>query len=224
MFPGTKNLIELHGSLYRTRCEKCRETKENYESPICDALRGKGAPDPGTPDVKIPVEQLPKYVRINVCHVMCLFFKQKRNEIAMVLLLALSILELPEIRSTFYSFDVPPFQVYFLRRPASTWYSLVRRKLRGQSPWRRLQRVGHVRLVSRGRHLFHRLSCGHVCTPSCRLGPGSRRVQHGVDPGNGPVRVSLSRALRLHFAASHCLKTAKLYVKHLKMSWHCADI
>ncbi len=66
MYPGTKNLIELHGSLYRTRCKKCKETKENYESPICEALRGKGAPDPDTPDVKIPAEQLPRYVIITV--------------------------------------------------------------------------------------------------------------------------------------------------------------
>lgn len=39
-FPGTKNLIELHGSLYKTRCTQCHEIKANYDSPICEALRG----------------------------------------------------------------------------------------------------------------------------------------------------------------------------------------
>ena len=53
-------MIELHGSLYRTKCTKCNQHKENYESPICEALRGTGAPDPNTPDVKIPISDLPK--------------------------------------------------------------------------------------------------------------------------------------------------------------------
>lgn len=57
---GTNNLIELHGSLYRTRCTKCHKTEENHDSPICEALRGKGAPDPGAPPAKIPVEDLPR--------------------------------------------------------------------------------------------------------------------------------------------------------------------
>jgi NAD+-dependent protein deacetylase sirtuin 5 len=33
---GTKNLIELHGNLYKTRCTKCKEVLENTNSPICE--------------------------------------------------------------------------------------------------------------------------------------------------------------------------------------------
>ena len=39
---GTENLIELHGSLFRTLCTNCQEVADNRESPICEALRGKG--------------------------------------------------------------------------------------------------------------------------------------------------------------------------------------
>lgn len=36
---GSKNVIELHGSLFKTRCTKCSLTLENYDSPICESLR-----------------------------------------------------------------------------------------------------------------------------------------------------------------------------------------
>ena len=39
---GTENLIELHGSLFRTLCTNCQEVTMNYESPICEALRHTG--------------------------------------------------------------------------------------------------------------------------------------------------------------------------------------
>lgn len=39
---GTENLIELHGSLFKTICIKCWHECSNYDSPICEALRGKG--------------------------------------------------------------------------------------------------------------------------------------------------------------------------------------
>lgn len=39
---GGKNVVELHGSLYKTRCTKCRTVEENRDSPICPALAGKG--------------------------------------------------------------------------------------------------------------------------------------------------------------------------------------
>ena len=39
---GTENLIELHGSLFRTLCTNCHEITTNNQSPICEALRGKG--------------------------------------------------------------------------------------------------------------------------------------------------------------------------------------
>ncbi|XP_034516204.1 NAD-dependent protein deacylase sirtuin-5, mitochondrial isoform X9 [Ailuropoda melanoleuca] len=58
---GTKNLLEIHGSLFKTRCTSCGIVAENYKSPICPALSGKGAPDPETQDARIPVEKLPRW-------------------------------------------------------------------------------------------------------------------------------------------------------------------
>ncbi|XP_076999894.1 NAD-dependent protein deacylase sirtuin-5, mitochondrial isoform X2 [Tamandua tetradactyla] len=57
---GTKNLLEIHGSLFKTQCTSCGNVTENYKSPICPALSGKGAPDPETQDARIPVEKLPR--------------------------------------------------------------------------------------------------------------------------------------------------------------------
>ncbi|XP_041647985.1 NAD-dependent protein deacylase sirtuin-5, mitochondrial [Cheilinus undulatus] len=57
---GSKNLLEIHGSLFRTRCMSCSHEAANYKSPICDALKGKGAPDPKTDDANIPVQHLPR--------------------------------------------------------------------------------------------------------------------------------------------------------------------
>ncbi|XP_020842437.1 NAD-dependent protein deacylase sirtuin-5, mitochondrial [Phascolarctos cinereus] len=57
---GTKNLLELHGSLFKTRCTSCGNVVENYKSPICPALEGKGAPDLDVPDAQIPVDKLPR--------------------------------------------------------------------------------------------------------------------------------------------------------------------
>lgn len=39
---GTENILELHGSLYRTRCTKCHNISVNENIPICAALDGKG--------------------------------------------------------------------------------------------------------------------------------------------------------------------------------------
>uniref|UniRef100_A0A146M9I3 NAD-dependent lysine demalonylase and desuccinylase sirtuin-5, mitochondrial n=1 Tax=Lygus hesperus TaxID=30085 RepID=A0A146M9I3_LYGHE len=39
---GSKNVIELHGSLFKTQCTKCKDVRVNKDSPICEALRGKG--------------------------------------------------------------------------------------------------------------------------------------------------------------------------------------
>lgn len=57
---GSKNMLEIHGSLFKTRCMSCGHEAANYTSPICAALEGKGAPDPETNDAQIPVEQLPR--------------------------------------------------------------------------------------------------------------------------------------------------------------------
>ncbi|KAM8789769.1 NAD-dependent protein deacylase sirtuin-5, mitochondrial isoform 2-T2 [Rhynchonycteris naso] len=58
---GTKNLLEIHGSIFKTRCTSCGVVAENYKSPICSALSGKGAPDPEMQDARIPVEELPRW-------------------------------------------------------------------------------------------------------------------------------------------------------------------
>lgn len=57
---GTSNLIELHGSLFKTRCTRCEEVKENKTSPICEALRDKGAPDHQARAARLPVSDLPR--------------------------------------------------------------------------------------------------------------------------------------------------------------------
>ena len=67
---GTKNPLELHGSLFRVRCIDCGQVilegksplsysgalkvTENKESPICKALEGRGAPDPDAQAARIP--------------------------------------------------------------------------------------------------------------------------------------------------------------------------
>ncbi|XP_047657854.1 NAD-dependent protein deacylase sirtuin-5, mitochondrial isoform X5 [Tachysurus fulvidraco] len=57
---GSKNVLEIHGSLFKTRCMSCGEVKANYKSPICPALEGKGAPDPKAKDARIPEKHLPR--------------------------------------------------------------------------------------------------------------------------------------------------------------------
>nr|XP_057929068.1 NAD-dependent protein deacylase sirtuin-5, mitochondrial [Doryrhamphus excisus]XP_057929069.1 NAD-dependent protein deacylase sirtuin-5, mitochondrial [Doryrhamphus excisus]XP_057929070.1 NAD-dependent protein deacylase sirtuin-5, mitochondrial [Doryrhamphus excisus]XP_057929071.1 NAD-dependent protein deacylase sirtuin-5, mitochondrial [Doryrhamphus excisus]XP_057929072.1 NAD-dependent protein deacylase sirtuin-5, mitochondrial [Doryrhamphus excisus] len=57
---GSKNILEIHGSLFKTRCISCGHEAANYNSPICSALEGKGAPDPDTHEVQIPVKDLPR--------------------------------------------------------------------------------------------------------------------------------------------------------------------
>lgn len=39
---GSENIIELHGSLFQTKCTKCLNVSPNYDSPICSALKDKG--------------------------------------------------------------------------------------------------------------------------------------------------------------------------------------
>ncbi|XP_026322002.1 NAD-dependent protein deacylase-like [Hyposmocoma kahamanoa] len=56
---GSKNLIELHGNLYKTRCTKCKEVLVNTDSPICEALSDRGDPDSTFIGSDIPVNSLP---------------------------------------------------------------------------------------------------------------------------------------------------------------------
>ncbi|OXB84523.1 UNVERIFIED_CONTAM: hypothetical protein H355_007999 [Colinus virginianus] len=44
---GTKHLLEIHGSLFKTRCTNCGNVTANYKSPICPALAGKGCEEEG---------------------------------------------------------------------------------------------------------------------------------------------------------------------------------
>lgn len=39
---GSKEVVELHGSLYKTLCLKCHTMDTNYDSPICPSLQGRG--------------------------------------------------------------------------------------------------------------------------------------------------------------------------------------
>ncbi|XP_012220872.1 NAD-dependent protein deacylase sirtuin-5, mitochondrial [Linepithema humile] len=57
---GAEDVVELHGSLYRTRCTKCRNIAFNENIPICPALAGKGSPDPSIMSSDIPTEELPR--------------------------------------------------------------------------------------------------------------------------------------------------------------------
>ncbi|XP_054284330.1 NAD-dependent protein deacylase sirtuin-5, mitochondrial-like [Macrosteles quadrilineatus] len=57
---GSSNVVEIHGSLFKTRCTVCANVKDNRDSPICEALRGRGAPDLDKDLPEIPVDQLPR--------------------------------------------------------------------------------------------------------------------------------------------------------------------
>lgn len=57
-----KNLIEIHGSLFRTRCVKCGDVKVNRESPIVPALAGT---ELSNMDANIPIEKLPRCLKCN---------------------------------------------------------------------------------------------------------------------------------------------------------------
>ncbi|KAK9510969.1 hypothetical protein O3M35_005634 [Rhynocoris fuscipes] len=39
---GSKEVVELHGSLYKTLCLKCQSIEVNTDSPICPSLQGRG--------------------------------------------------------------------------------------------------------------------------------------------------------------------------------------
>lgn len=57
--------VELHGSLWKTRCRTCEDVEENLDMPICPALEGKGAPDVNEKDARIPAMQLPRCKKCN---------------------------------------------------------------------------------------------------------------------------------------------------------------
>ncbi|XP_071949043.1 NAD-dependent protein deacylase sirtuin-5, mitochondrial-like [Antedon mediterranea] len=57
---GSLKVLEIHGSLYKTRCTKCGIILSNYNNPIVPALAGRGSPDPNAKGDRIPVEDLPR--------------------------------------------------------------------------------------------------------------------------------------------------------------------
>jgi len=57
---GAEDVIELHGNLFKTRCTECDKVQMNYDSPICPALAGKGAPEPDARSASIPDDLLPR--------------------------------------------------------------------------------------------------------------------------------------------------------------------
>lgn len=57
---GSEGVVELHGSLFKTQCTKCDHVESNHDSPICEPLRDKGAPTPGSSAANIPLELLPR--------------------------------------------------------------------------------------------------------------------------------------------------------------------
>ncbi|XP_058794808.1 NAD-dependent protein deacylase sirtuin-5, mitochondrial-like [Phymastichus coffea] len=62
---GAIDVIELHGSLYKTRCTKCKDICYNDKIPICPALEGKISPDPDFVSSDIPVQDLPRCEKNN---------------------------------------------------------------------------------------------------------------------------------------------------------------
>lgn len=57
--------VELHGSLWKTRCCTCEDVQGNLDIPVCPALEGKGAPDVNATDARIPSMQLPRCKKCN---------------------------------------------------------------------------------------------------------------------------------------------------------------
>jgi len=57
---GSKNIIELHGSLWLIRCTICNKVTENRTQPLCPALQGRGSPEENTDLPPIPYDSLPK--------------------------------------------------------------------------------------------------------------------------------------------------------------------
>lgn len=50
--------MEMHGSLFRTRCTSCGTTRDNFDSPICQGLAG--SEDISKPLTDLPLTQLPR--------------------------------------------------------------------------------------------------------------------------------------------------------------------
>eukprot|EP00850_Spirogloea_muscicola_P002108 SM000008S22197 [mRNA] locus=s8:339945:341302:- [translate_table: standard] len=60
---GSADVVELHGSLWKTRCTGCGENLENRDMPTCPALAGRGAPHQQAQDAQIELPDLPRCTR-----------------------------------------------------------------------------------------------------------------------------------------------------------------
>lgn len=65
---GAKDVLELHGSLYQTRCTKCKDINSNDNVPICPALAGKWY-----------ASEREKIFIINIYHPFLNYFSNKKN-------------------------------------------------------------------------------------------------------------------------------------------------
>uniref|UniRef100_A0A1B6EG08 Deacetylase sirtuin-type domain-containing protein n=1 Tax=Clastoptera arizonana TaxID=38151 RepID=A0A1B6EG08_9HEMI len=59
---GSSDVIEVEGSIFKTRCLLCGEVVENRDNPICPALKGRGSPLEGN-YTDIPKQELPRCKR-----------------------------------------------------------------------------------------------------------------------------------------------------------------
>lgn len=55
--PKAKEPIQMHGSIFRTRCTKCQEERNNFDSPIVPGLSGSEVLEKEYRN--IPLDQLP---------------------------------------------------------------------------------------------------------------------------------------------------------------------
>ncbi|XP_018576068.1 NAD-dependent protein deacylase-like isoform X2 [Anoplophora glabripennis] len=61
---GSEEVIELHGALHKVICTKCKLVDENFDDPICEALRNRGGPTMSDQDLPtIDKKDLPKCKR-----------------------------------------------------------------------------------------------------------------------------------------------------------------
>lgn len=55
------SMFEMHGRIFETICTSCDAREENFDSPICEALRGTELiVENHQPEPDIPLEQLPR--------------------------------------------------------------------------------------------------------------------------------------------------------------------
>lgn len=61
----SENVIELHGTLFKTRCTSCGDVAKNYDSPIAPKLKETEFDD-SEPPVNIPIKELPTCKKCSV--------------------------------------------------------------------------------------------------------------------------------------------------------------